>query len=221
MKQAQKRGPMTTTPDGSPVTLYRLLPAAGEPEIIHAAIPPTAPVLELGSGPGRITHRLLALDHPVVAVDESPEMLAHIHGAETLCARIDDLDLTRRFPVVLLASHLINGPNRRSLLTAARRHLAPDGQLLVEWHPPAWFDQVTENTTGRLGDIAVTLEDLHREGDHLSATVRYTRGEQTWTHPFTATRFPLEPALGEAGLVFTRWLTADRDWFSTRSPHVG
>ena len=43
---------------------------------------------------------LIALGHPVVAVDESPEMLAHVGGAETVRARIQDLALGRRFGVV-------------------------------------------------------------------------------------------------------------------------
>src|SRR5580693_1284759 len=95
-------------PDGSPVELYARLAAGDEPRIIHEAVAPRAALLELGCGAGRITHPLLALGHPVVAVDESPEMLAHVRGAETVRARIQDLALGRRFGVVLLASHLIS-----------------------------------------------------------------------------------------------------------------
>ncbi|GAA1034507.1 class I SAM-dependent methyltransferase [Amycolatopsis albidoflavus] len=209
------------TPDGCPVDLYLELPSAGEPEVIHGAVPAGAAVLELGCGSGRVTHPLLALGHPVVAVDESAEMLAHIRGAETVCARIDELRLERRFPVVVLGSHLVNGPDRQALLAAARRHLAPGGQLLVEWHPPAWFDQVANGAGGQLGDVRIALEGVRREGDRLSATVRYALGDRTWKQPFTCENFPLEPALDEAGLRFDRWLTAERDWFSARSPGAG
>ena len=69
-------GPGVITPDGCAVELYRLLPPMGEPEIVHAAIPAGAAILELGAGAGRVTHALVALGHPVVAVDESAEMLA-------------------------------------------------------------------------------------------------------------------------------------------------
>ncbi|MER6762366.1 MULTISPECIES: class I SAM-dependent methyltransferase [Amycolatopsis] len=212
---------MSVTPDGCPVDLYLELPSAGEPEVIHGAVPAGAAVLELGCGSGRVTHPLLALGHPVVAVDESAEMLAHIRGAETVCARIDELRLERRFPVVVLGSHLVNGPDRQALLAAARRHLAPGGQLLVEWHPPAWFDQVANGAGGQLGDVRIALEGVRREGDRLSATVRYALGDRTWKQPFTCENFPLEPALDEAGLRFDRWLTAERDWFSARSPGAG
>ena len=51
---------------------------------------------------------LQALGHPVVAVDQSPEMLAHVHGATTVCTDIEALALGRRFAGVLLASHLVN-----------------------------------------------------------------------------------------------------------------
>ena len=126
------------TNDGCPAEVYRLLPAAGEPEIIHAALPAGATVLDLGGGNGRIAHALLDLGHPVVAVDDSPHMLAQVRGAATVCARFEDLWLDRRFDAVMLASHLINTPDeaaRQSLLVSARRHLADAGRLLVEWVP--------------------------------------------------------------------------------------
>jgi hypothetical protein len=37
------------TKDGCPIGVYTLLQAAGEPEIIHAALPAGASVLDLGS----------------------------------------------------------------------------------------------------------------------------------------------------------------------------
>jgi SAM-dependent methyltransferase len=94
-------GPGVITPDGSAVELYTLLPPGAGPEIVHAAIPDGASILELGAGVGRMTQPLLESCHPVVAVDESPEMLERIRGAETIHARIEDLDRTwvRAVPV--------------------------------------------------------------------------------------------------------------------------
>ncbi|HET9557668.1 MAG TPA: class I SAM-dependent methyltransferase, partial [Actinomycetota bacterium] len=74
-------GPGAITPDGCSVELYALLPPMGEPEVVHAAVPPGTSILELGAGAGRMTHRLVELGHPVVAVDESGEMLARVRGA--------------------------------------------------------------------------------------------------------------------------------------------
>ena len=47
-------GPGAITSDGCAVEFYALLPAFGEPEIIHAAVPPRASILELGCGTGRM-----------------------------------------------------------------------------------------------------------------------------------------------------------------------
>src|SRR5450755_413595 len=87
-------GPGVIMPDGCAVDFYALLRPGREPEIIHrAAGRAGASILELGSGTGRITDALVKLGHPLVAVDESPEMLARNHSAETVCARIEDLAL--------------------------------------------------------------------------------------------------------------------------------
>ena len=140
-------GPGVITPDGCAVELYRLLPPMGEPEIVHAAIPAHADILELGAGAGRVTHALVALGHPVVAVDESAEMLACIRGAETVLAKIQRLRLDRRFDVVLLASQLVNVPDRalrRRFLETRRAHVRGQGWVLVQRHEPAWLDEAAE-----------------------------------------------------------------------------
>ncbi|MEV6449481.1 hypothetical protein [Amycolatopsis sp. NPDC051716] len=62
---------MEVTADGSPVDVYLLLPPNGEAEIVHAAVPPDASILELGSGAGRVTHPLLELGHQVRRTSES------------------------------------------------------------------------------------------------------------------------------------------------------
>ena len=114
-------------PDGSPVELYARLAAGDEPAIGHGAIPAGAAVLDLGCGAGRVTHALLDLGHPVVAVDNSPEMLEHVRGAEKVLADIRALDLDRRFPCVLLASNLVNcvdAATRDAMLACCRRHVA-------------------------------------------------------------------------------------------------
>jgi SAM-dependent methyltransferase len=200
------------------VELYSLLPPLGEPEVVHAAIPTRASILELGAGAGRVTHPLLELGHPVVAVDESAEMLARVRGAETVRARIQELHLGRRFEVVLLASFLVNTPDRelrRRFLTACHEHVRHDGCVLVQRHEPRWFDQAAEGErTG--GGITFRLRDLTRPGPGLlTATVEYQVGERVWTQWFTAERLDddqLAAALGGAGLAADAYLTADGSW---------
>ena len=190
----------------------------GEPEIVHAAAGPGASILELGCGTGRITHPLVALGHPVVAVDESPEMLAHVRGAETVRARIEDLALDRRFQEVLLASHLINTddiPARTAILAACRRHVADDGGVIIQQHAPGWFAAAADAENARDG-IIFRLRDVSRPAPNLvSATVEYVDGDQVWTQTFTARRLDdteLAAVLAEAGLRLDRYLTEDRAW---------
>ena len=211
-------GPGAITPDGCSVELYALLPPMGEPEVVHAAVPPGTSILELGAGAGRMTHRLVELGHPVVAVDESGEMLARVRGAETVEARIEGLDLGRQFDAVLLASFLVNTDDddlRGRFLAACRNHVRDDGCVLVQRHPPAWFDQAAEGERTSAG-ITFRLRDLSRPGPGLlSATVEYQAGERVWTQWFTARRLDdgaLAAALAEAGLAVDAYLTGDGSW---------
>jgi SAM-dependent methyltransferase len=189
---ASGTGPGTITPDGCAVEFYALLEPTGEPEIVHAAVPAGASILELGAGAGRVTHRLVALGHPVVAVDESAEMLAHIRGVNT-----DDRDLPGRW------------------LQACSRHLRDDGCLLVQRHPPGWFDEAAEGERVTEG-IVFRLRDLRRLGPGLlEATAEYQVGERVWTQTFTAERLDdeaLAAALAQAGLAVDAYLTGDGSW---------
>lgn len=207
------------TADGCPVEVYRRLPPLDEGAIVSAALPAGATVLDLGCGVGRIAHELIALGHPVVAVDQSAEMLACVRGAETVCSPIAGLSLGRTFGGVLLASHLVNTPaaaDRAALWATAARHVAGDGRVIVEWHPPEWFHSARESS-GSLGDVQVALSDVHRDGDLLSAVVAYRIGTDEWAQPFTARRLTedeLAAELAAAGLYLTAWLSDDHTWFA-------
>ncbi len=211
-------GPGVIAPDGCSVEFYARMTEMGEPAIVHDAAGPGASILELGSGTGRITHPLVALGHPVVAVDESPDMLAYVRDAETVCARIEDLALGRRFDVVLLASHLINADTgtRTAFLAACRRHVAEHGYVIIQQHPPEWFSAVADSETTRDG-ITFRMRDISRPAPNLvSATVEYIAGDQHWTQTFTSMRLDeteLAAVLADAGLGLDRYLTDDRAWF--------
>jgi SAM-dependent methyltransferase len=211
----------SVTADGCPVEVYTLLPAAGEPGIIDAALPDGADILDLGCGTGRIAHPLAQLGYRVLGVDWSSEMLSYLR-VENLRSPIETLRLDRRFGGVLLASHLVNTPSaetRQALLETAAHHLADNGRLLVEWHPPSWFDSVTDGQGGRLGQLEVWLEDVVRHDGLLSASVRYSLADKSWRQPFTArllTEADLQDALRRAGLVFEEWCSPDRTWLAAR-----
>jgi SAM-dependent methyltransferase len=204
-----------TTPDGSPVELYRLLPALGAPQRIHDVAGPGAEVLELGCGVGRITHPLVELGHPVVAVDESEEMLAHVHGAERVCARIEDLELGRRLPVVLLMSNLVNTPadQRAAFLATCRRHVADSGLVLIERLEPEW-DPV-EGEDRQLGPLTTRLRDVRKEGRKVSGVVEYEAEGTFWRHAFESELLDdveLAAALRAAGLEPVEVLDEQRRW---------
>jgi SAM-dependent methyltransferase len=212
-------GPGVITPDGCAVDFYAQMPAFGEPAIVHEAIGAEASILELGCGAGRVTHPLAGLGHRVVAVDESPEMLAHVRDAETVCARIQDLSLGRRFGAVLLASHLINVADddiRSAFLAACRGHVADDGCVIVQQYAPEWFSAATETEIIRNG-VIYRMRDVSRPAPNLvSATVEYVVGDQSWTQTFTTMRLDgaeLAAALAAASLRLDRYLTDDRSWF--------
>lgn len=211
-------GPGAITSDGCAVDFYARMTAMGEPEIVHAAIPPGSSVLELGCGTGRITHPLVAFGHPVVAVDESPEMLAHVRDAEKLCARIENLALGRRFDVVLLASHLINTDDtavRTAFLAACRDHVAGDGCVIIQQQAPGWFASAADAEYVRDGIIFRVRNVSRPAPDLVSATMEYVDGDRAWTHAFTARRLDdaeLTAVLAGSGLRLDRYLTDDHSW---------
>jgi SAM-dependent methyltransferase len=196
---------VTIAPDGSPVELYAVLPPAGEAEVVHEAIPPGATVLELGCGAGRITQGLLALGHPVVAVDESEGMLAHVRGAETVRSPIEELELGRCFPAVLLASNLVNVADdgrRRAFLDACRRHVEPGGRVVLQHYLPD-FGRIGAGEASEVGPVRVELPELRRDGGLVEGVVEYSLGERRWRHAFRGRVLDgveLEAALAEAGL---------------------
>jgi SAM-dependent methyltransferase len=173
-----------TAPDGSPVVLYARLPPLGEPELIHDAVPAGAEILELGAGAGRVTHPLVALGHPVVAVDNSEAMLSRIEGAETVLGDIETLDLGRRFPVVVLASNFINHPDegeRRAFLACCARHVLPDGQVLLQGFPRDWRPSTD---WGEHGDVRVRLRSFTLDGSQVTGEMEYVVGDARVVHAF-------------------------------------
>jgi SAM-dependent methyltransferase len=131
--------PGEITPDGCAVDFYALLPPMGEPEIVDAATPEGASVLELGCGTGRILRLLAGLGHPVLGVDESPAMLAHVADLPTVCSRIENLRLDRTFDTILLASSMLNTEQalRRAFLATCRRHVDPLGVVVIQQTAPS------------------------------------------------------------------------------------
>lgn len=206
------------TADGCAVDVYALLPVGREPDVIHAAIPAGARILELGAGAGRVTKALVALGHPVTAVDESPEMLAHISGARAVCAAIEDLDLGERFAAVVLGSHLVNSPDadqRHAFLAACARHVAPGGRVLVEQAPRSFFGGMYPQRIEQDGLTTQLRNIRYPATNQLSMTIDYKVGERMWSQRLVCQRFEMDE-LHSAGLELAQFLTEDGAWFAAR-----
>jgi SAM-dependent methyltransferase len=202
-------------PDGSPIALYATLPATGEPELVHGAVPAGSEILELGAGAGRITRGLVALGHPVVAVDQSQAMLDRIDAAETVLADLEKLSLGRRFPVVLLASNFVNDPDRsrvRAYLDSCARHVLPNGQVLVEGYPRDW----QPSTQWReVGGVRLRLRSFELDAAELHGEMEYVVAAETLVHAFEAllaTEAQIDADLEAAGLRRHGYLDDAGSW---------
>jgi SAM-dependent methyltransferase len=204
-------------PDGSPVAFYRRLPVMGEPELIHAAIPGGASVLDLGCGPGRIAGPLANLGHAVTGVDNGDGMIAALPpSVRGVVADAATVRLGRLFDVVLLVSHLVNDPvSGTSFAVTARAHLAPGGVVIGQTYPPGWDPTAGVGTVTRLGHAEIEMLSATLEGDLLVAFVRYGVDGVRWEQPFKA-RLLDEATLGAllagAGLALDGWLERP-GWF--------
>jgi SAM-dependent methyltransferase len=213
-------GPGVITPDGCAVDFYALLPPMGQPEIVHAAGPADASILELGCGTGRLLRPLAELGHRVLGVDESPAMLDRIPDLPTVCSQIETLRLDRRFGVVLLASNMINSSpvQRGAFLATCRWHVDPDGLVVIQQNSPDWFDTV-EPSEHQVEDIRRVIRSAERDGPQLRVVVEYHVGDKVWTHAFGSYQIrdgELRADLASADLTFGRWLTEDHEWFTAR-----
>ncbi|MFH9398207.1 class I SAM-dependent methyltransferase [Streptomyces sp. NPDC017638] len=211
-------GPGAITPDGCAVEVYARLPVGDEPDIIAAAVPAGAHILELGSGAGRVTHPLLERGFTVTAVDESAAMLARVRGARTICGPIETLDLGEKFDVVMLASFLVHAGDeevRRGLLRTCVRHVARDGCVLVQREGADHHTNVPRERVDPSG-FTVRIASVEPAGEGVnSVRAEYVFPDAVWTQTFLSrplTKEQFESALAEAGLEVDAYLTPDGIW---------
>ena len=200
-------------PDGSPVAIYLALPPGEAPELIASVVPDAGSILELGSGPGRITRPLAAAGFAVVAVDNSPEMLDRIDVAETVLADLFTLDLGREFDAVVAASNLVNVPDRLGdLLHVCRRHVAVGGAVLVERYP--WAEPPPSSQRD-IGPVRVEFELLHGDAAGFRGRATYRLGDESWVQEYDARIVDdemLAAAAEDAGLRLEGWLDDAGRW---------
>ncbi len=141
----------------------------------------------------------------------------HVRGAEIVHARIEDLDLGRRFDAALLASNLLSvePEQRRAFLETCRRHA---DVVLIETVPLAWEPRPGPR---HLGEVTAWTHVERIEAGVAHGTVEYEARGRRRTHEFAMRVFAdereLAAALGEAGLRLERWLERERGWFVARA----
>lgn len=211
-------GPGAITPDGCAVELYARLPVGDEPDIIAAAVPTGAHILELGCGVGRMTHPLLERGFTVTAVDESPQMLERVRGARTICGPVEGLDLGETFDVVMLASFLVHAGDvevRRGMLRACARHVGEGGCVLIQREGADYHTNLPRERVDPSG-FTVRMVSAEPVGEGVnSVRAEYEFPDAVWTQTFLArplTKEQFEEALGEAGLGVDKYLTEDGTW---------
>ncbi|MFF4688327.1 class I SAM-dependent methyltransferase [Streptomyces sp. NPDC001307] len=212
-------GPGAITPDGCAVELYERLPVGDEPDIIAAAVPAGAHILELGSGVGRMTRPLLERGFTVTVVDESADMLSRIRGARTICGPIEQLDLEgEEFDVVMLASFLVHAGDeevRRGMLRTCARHVAKGGCVLIQREGEDYHTNVPRERADPSGFTVRIVSSEPLGNGANSVHVEYDFPDARWTQTFLArplTKEQFESALEEAGLEVDTYLTPDRTW---------
>ncbi len=140
------------------------------------------PVLDVAAGTGRVTWALAEAGHSVVGLDLSPAMLEQAEakrarypaevGSRVRLLRQDmtEFDLGERFPLVIVTyrgfNHLLTPEQQRNALRSLKRHMPPDGRLVLHMIEPsadliAGHGSTGPDTGGMQITQARTGETLH------------------------------------------------------------
>jgi SAM-dependent methyltransferase len=134
------------------------------------------PILELGTGTGRVSIPLAEDGHEVVGLDLSAAMLdlsaARLRERPELASRVrlvegdmTNFDLGQRFRLALVPArsfqHVITPEGQRATLSCIRRHLVPGGYLILDLFDPK-FETLFDGSADFL-----TREARHPGSSHL------------------------------------------------------
>jgi SAM-dependent methyltransferase len=125
---------------------------AGEARMLDAMVSRGARVLDAGCGTGRVGSFLAAAGHTVVGVDLDPELIAAAEreypAATWLVGDLAELDLPARgitepFDAVVCAGNVMTflaPATRREVLVRLRRHVRPDGRVVIGFGAGRGYD---------------------------------------------------------------------------------
>ncbi|WP_214411507.1 class I SAM-dependent methyltransferase [Sphaerisporangium fuscum] len=131
-----------------------MLPAEGDEAMLSRCVPP---VLDVGSGPGRLTVELARRGVWALGVDITPHAvrLTRDAGGRAICRDVfGHLPATGRWRTVLLADGNIGiGGDPDALLRRVRELVRPGGTVIAEVAPPGTTSRV-DRVRLRRGDVA-------------------------------------------------------------------
>jgi SAM-dependent methyltransferase len=196
---------------------------AGEIDFyVHHAVESGGPVLELGAGTGRVSLPIARAGIDVVGLDRSRGMLnvaERKRAAEPMETRararfvvgdMTDFDLGETFALTIVPFRaflmLVTPEGQRNALACIRRHLRPNGMLIIDIFDPRLDMLTPENTRWRQqfphmelanGNV-VAVEVLERINDPVAQTL-----EERWR--FTQTAASGDLVREEIELLRLRW----------------
>ena len=196
-------------PDPGFAELYASLPDAAKLEPwLGWAKEASPPVLYLGIGTGRLAVPLAREGIELVGVDSHPGMLerlrARLPDIELIEGRIEDLDLRRRFDLVIVPSNILCTTER---LAAAARLLGRDGRLAFQLMNPHWL---AAGTSSKVRVLAFDRAEARIEVAYPNGTVQEAEVPLIWPEE-------VEDFVAEAGLELLR-LSGEPDAELDESP---
>lgn len=171
-------------------------------------LPPTATVLDLGAGTGKLTRLLLSRFADVVAVEPDPGMRRLLEprcpGARILTGSAEEIPLGDASVDAVFAAETFHVWDGEAALAEVARVLRPGGAFVLLWNLPAGPTEPSTAAVARLvAERGPTRDELGYDPVDLDAT-RYRSGE--WRAPFENAPFE---ELHEARLPNPQ--TIDRD----------
>ena len=107
------------------------------------------PILEIGSGTGRILIPFLKKEHKITAIEPFPEMISicknkaqmeNLTDVNIIQATAGDFKTDIRFKFALIAcntfQHFLSTEEQKAALTNIKKHLAPGGKLIIDMCVP-------------------------------------------------------------------------------------
>jgi SAM-dependent methyltransferase len=156
------------------------------------------PVLELACGTGRLTHYLADHGVRVDGLDASAAMLERAREDQRVTWFLRDMrdfDLDRRYALIFIAFnsllHLHERREHESLLRCVRRHLLPEGVLLLDIFNPD--PKILARDPDRRYEVAKVWDEQARAELTLEETTDYDRATQVSHTVWYYSYYPGQP----------------------------